>query len=121
MAATPMGEHMPFAGTLELAGFDLSINRRRVEAIVRAVPHYVPAWQPTNLKVVEVWRGLRPCTPDGLPLLGRPRRWDNVVVTAGHAMIGVSLGPITGQIVAQLVVGDEPIYDLALTDPDRFG
>ena len=68
-----MGDKLRFAGTLELAGMDTSINRRRVAAIVNAVPRYVPAWTPDALELIEVWRGLRPCTPDGLPFLGRPR------------------------------------------------
>ncbi|HCV26199.1 MAG TPA: FAD-dependent oxidoreductase, partial [Candidatus Latescibacteria bacterium] len=59
---------------------------------------------------------------DGLPLLGRPRRWQNLVLAAGHAMIGISLGAVTGQKAAQLVTGatTEP-HDLRLLDPDRFG
>ena len=121
VAMTPMGRgRLRFAGTLELAGMDLSINQRRVDAIMRGVPRYVPHWDPSSFRVHEVWRGLRPCTPDGMALLGRPRRWGNVVVAAGHAMIGLSLGPVTGRIVSRLVAGEEPGHDLSLLDPDRF-
>ena len=121
VAMTPMGRgRVRFAGTLELAGMDLSINQRRVDAIMRGVPRYIPHWDPSSFRVHEVWRGLRPCTPDGMALLGRPRRWRNVVVAAGHAMIGLSLGPVTGRIVSRLVAGEEPGHDLDLLDPDRF-
>ena len=121
VAMTPMGrDRVRFAGTLELAGMDLSINQRRVDAIMRGVPRYIPHWDPSSFRVHEVWRGLRPCTPDGMALLGRPRRWRNVVVAAGHAMIGLSLGPVTGRIVSRLVAGEEPGHDLVLLDPDRF-
>ncbi len=121
VAMTPMGrDRVRFAGTLELAGMDLSINQRRVDAIMRGVPRYIPHWDPSSFRVHEVWRGLRPCTPDGMALLGRPRRWRNVVVAAGHAMIGLSLGPVTGRIVSRLVAGEEPGHDLDLLDPDRF-
>ncbi len=110
-----------FAGTLELAGMDFSINQRRVDALTSAVPRYLPTWNPDDFVVEEVWRGLRPCTPDGLPMLGRPHRWENLVVAAGHAMIGISLGAVTGQKAAQIVTGasTEP-HDLRLLDPDRF-
>lgn len=122
VAVTPLGDaRLRFAGTLELAGLDLSVNRRRVDAIVRSVPRYLPDWDPANFRVREVWRGLRPCTPDGMAILGRPREWDNVVLAAGHAMIGMSLGPVTGQIVSRLVHGQDSGFDLNLLDPDRFG
>lgn len=121
VGVTPLGlGRLRFAGTLEMAGLDLSVNRRRLGAIVQAVPRYLPDWNPETFQVQEVWRGLRPCTPDGLAVLGRPGAWDNVVVAAGHAMIGMSLGPITGQLVAQIVDGQTPDMDLSLLDPDRF-
>jgi D-amino-acid dehydrogenase len=120
VAVTPMGDLLRFAGTLELSGFDLGIDRRRVAAILRAVPTYVPELAPDRLELVEIWRGLRPLTPDSLPLLGRPRAWRNLVLAAGHAMIGVSLAPITGKIVAQLVARQPVGMDITLLDPDRF-
>ena len=63
------------------------------------------------------WAGLRPCLPDGLPAIGR---LGNVVVATGHAMKGVSLAPVTGRLVAQLVAGEQPDHDLAPLDPNRF-
>ena len=120
VAVTPMADKLRFAGTLELAGMDLSINHRRVAAIVNSVPQYVPAWDPDELELIEVWRGLRPCSPDGLPYLGRARDCENLTVAAGHGMIGISLGPVTGQITAQLVQREDPGFDLALCGVDRF-
>lgn len=118
VAVTPIGNLLRFAGTLELAGMDLSVNRRRVKAIRRAAREYLSGTD--GLEPAEVWRGLRPCTPDGLPLLGRPAGLSNLIVAAGHAMVGLSLGPVTGQIVAQLACGERPPFDLALLSPDRF-
>jgi D-amino-acid dehydrogenase len=118
-AVTPMEDTLRVAGTLELAGLDLSINRRRVGAVVRAAASYIAGVE--GYTVREIWRGLRPCTPDGLPLLGRPAGWENVILATGHAMIGVSLGPITGKLVAELVAGRPPEMNVALLDPDRFG
>ncbi len=114
-----MGEFLRFGGTLELAGMDLSINRRRVEALRRKALACIEGGE--SLELLEIWRGLRPCTPDGLPLVGRPRRFDNLVVAAGHAMVGMSMGPATGKLVAQLAAGATPPADVRLLDPDRFG
>jgi D-amino-acid dehydrogenase len=118
MAVTPMGETLRFGGTLELAGLDLSISRRRVEAVRRAPGRYLAGCD--GLELIEVWRGLRPCMPDGLPVIGRPKRPDNFIVATGHAMMGVSLGPITGKLVADLASRETPQIDLALLKPDRF-
>lgn len=120
-AITPMGDWLRLAGTLELAGFDLSIARRRVEAIVRgARPYLAPGVLGDHLELVEIWRGWRPVLPDGLPAIGRPARYDNLVMATGHAMIGMSLGPVTGQLVAELVAGKPVSADLGLLQPDRF-
>jgi len=115
---TPMGEFLRFGGTLELAGMDLSINRRRVEALRKKALACIEGGD--SLELLEIWRGLRPCTPDGLPLVGRPRRYENLVLAAGHAMVGMSMGPATGKLVAQLAGGAAPPADVGLLDPDRF-
>jgi len=67
--------------------------------------------------VLVTWAGLRPCLPDGLPAIGLLGR---AVVATGHAMKGVSLAPITGRLVAQLVAGETPDVDLRPFDPNRF-
>jgi D-amino-acid dehydrogenase len=117
-SVTPMGEFLRFGGTLELAGMDLSIKRRRVEALRRSALRCIEGAE--DLELLEIWRGLRPCTPDGLPLVGRSRRYGNLVLAAGHAMVGMSLGPVTGKLVAQLVGGQTLPTDLRALDPDRF-
>jgi D-amino-acid dehydrogenase len=117
-SVTPMGGFLRFGGTLELAGMDLSINRRRVNALRRSALRCIEGAE--ELQLLEIWRGLRPCTPDGLPLVGRSRRFGNLVLAAGHAMVGMSLGPVTGKLVAQLVAGSTPPADIRLLDPDRF-
>jgi D-amino-acid dehydrogenase len=118
VGVTPMGETLRLAGTLELAGLDLSIDRRRVNAIVRGARRYVRGLE--RLEVLEIWRGLRPCTPDGLPLIGRSERLENLIVATGHATIGVSLGPVTGKLVAQIAAGAPPTLDLSALRPERF-
>ena len=117
---TPMSDMVRFAGTLELAGFDMSINKRRLHAILKAVPAYFPDIDPDVLELIEIWRGLRPCSPDGLPYLGRPRQYDNTIIAAGHGMLGISLAPITGKIVAQLSSGQTPAVDMDALRIERF-
>lgn len=120
VAITPMGDFIRFAGTMELAGLDLSINKRRVEAIMKAVPRYLSGFQPATLTRTEPWAGLRPCTPDGLPYVGRFRAVQNLVVATGHAMMGVSLAPITGKLVSELILTNTPSLDVGPLSPERF-
>jgi D-amino-acid dehydrogenase len=113
--ATPLPGLLRLSGTLELAGLDLSISERRVEAIRRGGERWFRGLK--DRPVLETWAGLRPCLPDGLPAIGWKGR---SVVATGHAMKGVSLAPVTGRLVAQLVAGEQPSHDLAPLDPERF-
>ena len=117
-AITPMGPLLRLAGTMELAGMDFKITQRRVHAIQRAAIEHFHGIE--DLELIELWRGLRPCSPDGLPLIGRSHRWENLVVAAGHTQLGLSLGPVTGEIVTAIVEGRELPFDLSLVRPDRF-
>ncbi len=121
VAATPMGQALRFGGTMEIAGLDETINRRRVQGIIKSIPQYYPEFKESDFLGVEPWCGLRPCSPDGLPYLGRTGGWDNLVIAAGHSMMGVSLGPITGKIAAGILGEENLRMDLAILKPDRFG
>ena len=121
IAVTPMGSTLRFGGTMEIAGLNESITHERVQGIIESVPRYYPKFQPADFAGIQPWRGLRPCTPDGLPYLGRPARYDNLVIATGHAMMGLSLAPVTGTIVADLLSGQTPPFDLSLLSPDRYG
>ena len=118
VGVTPMGEQLRIAGTLELTGLDLRVNRRRLEAMLRAVRTYMPGLRSTP--TVEVWRGLRALTPDDLPILGRPAGTSGLVVATGHGMAGISQGPMTGELIAQILTGEKPALDLEPFSPDRF-
>jgi D-amino-acid dehydrogenase len=120
VAVTPLAGRLRLAGTMELAGMNPSVNMRRVEAIVRAVPRYYGGFDPRTGERSRPWYGFRPCSPDGLPYLGRLSAHPNLIVATGHAMIGISLGPITGRIVADLVAGRSTDIDLTLLSPDRY-
>ena len=116
--ATPMGDHLRLAGTLELAGHDSSINERRVEAIRRAMREYLPEMD--DIEEVEVWYGWRPLTPDTLPIIGPSPRWQNLIVATGHGMLGMSLGPVTGKLVADMVAGNANQDYLSALRVDRY-
>jgi len=117
---TPMRDTMRLAGTLELAGQDLSINRRRVQAILNSVSDYLPDIHTNTLDLIEIWRGLRPCTPDGLPFIGRSSIYSNLIVATGHAMLGITMSPITGKLISQLAATEEPLIDLTSLSVNRF-
>jgi len=117
---TPMDDMLRIAGTLELAGFDMSINNRRLQAILKSIPDYFPDFDIDSLEPIEIWRGLRPCSPDGLPYLGRPRRYDNVIIATGHGMKGISLAPVTGKLVSQLAAHEQPRVDITALSIERF-
>ena len=118
--ATPMGSDLRFAGTLEVAGTDQSVNMNRVRGIVDGIRQYYPD-MPVSMPAVEgVWKGLRPCSPDGLPYIGRAGRWGNLTIATGHGMMGLSLGPATGQLVAETVTNAPLSMDLTPFRPERF-
>lgn len=120
LAVTPMCGALRFGGTMEIAGLNLEINPARIRGIVRSAGHYFPAFPPETFAGIVPWRGLRPCSPDGLPYVGRSRAVDNLAVGSGHAMMGLSLGPITGRLLAETLSAEAPSIELTLLDPDRY-
>jgi len=120
VAVTPIGRALRVGGTLELSGLDPTIRAERVQGIVAAVQRYFPGFSDRDFRDLPAWHGFRPCAPDGLPYLGRCAGFRNLTAATGHAMMGVSLAPVTGRIVAQLLTGEAPRFDLHLLRPDRF-
>jgi len=121
VCVTPMGDRLRFAGTMEFAGLDFAVDRRRVKSIRRAAQSYLGALaSPAAMQRAEIWRGLRPMTPDSLPVIGRSPRHANLVIATGNCMLGMTQGPGTGELAAQLVAGEEPSIDLAPFALERF-
>jgi len=120
LAVTPMGSSLRFGGTMEIAGLNEDINPVRVRGIIKSVPKYFPEFTPADFADVKPWCGLRPCSPDGLPYVGRTARHANLTLATGHAMMGLSLGPITGRLMAEILSGEEPSIEIGLLDPDRY-
>ncbi|MEO6721500.1 MAG: FAD-dependent oxidoreductase [Ferruginibacter sp.] len=120
VAITPMNGHMRYGGTMEIAPVNDKINLNRVEGIVRSVPKYFPGIQLAMPDKKDIWFGFRPCSPDGLPYIGYSRKISNLVIAGGHAMSGLSLGPASGKIVAELANRLAPSVDINRFNPDRF-
>ena len=92
---------------------------RRARALERAAESEVPGVLAGAGR--ERWVGMRPITPDGLPVLGRLPRTDNVYVATGHQMLGLTLAPSTGKAMAELILEGASVVDLTPFSPERFG
>ena len=121
VAVTPMGSSLRIAGTMEICGKNQSISKARVLGIIESFCKFYPEYSPEDFLNLSPWVGLRPCSPDGLPYLGKPSKHDNLVIASGHAMMGLSLAPISGYLVKQLISGERPCFDLSPLHPNRFG
>jgi D-amino-acid dehydrogenase len=120
VAATPMGRSLRFGGTLEISGFNPEIDMKRVKGIIDTIPRFYPGIRPALPEKANVWQGFRPCTPDGLPYVGRSRHYPNLIVATGHAMMGLSLATGTGKVVADLASERQPQVDIEAFRPERF-
>jgi D-amino-acid dehydrogenase len=115
----------PFDGGVRIAGvFELGARKADVapgagERLLAAARPYLSGWQPQSDGPVEAWAGLRPATPDGLPLIGALPGLDGVYLATGHGMLGVTLAPATADLLAPLVLEDRAAPELAPFDPAR--
>lgn len=117
---TPLEETFRVAGTFTFAGFDEVYRQRRIKAVVRSMTAYFPDIDPSSMNLVEIWQGFRPCSPDGLPYIGRTARVENLIIATGHGMLGITQAPISGKIVSTLATEDRPPLDIGPLNPDRF-
>ncbi|MEP7144296.1 MAG: FAD-dependent oxidoreductase [Ferruginibacter sp.] len=120
VAITPMNGHMRYGGTMEIASINNKINLNRVEGIIQSVPKYFPGIKLEMPDKKDIWFGFRPCSPDGLPYLGYSKKINNLIIAGGHAMSGLSLGPASGKVVAELACRQTTSVDIAAFDPNRF-
>ena len=120
IATTPMLNSLRFAGTMEVSGTQLNVNQRRIDGIVKAIKEFMPQFEHQDFSRIKPWAGLRPCTPDGLPYIGRTKRYKNLLVGTGHAMLGLTLGPITGQLLSQEIIGEQQDYVSSLLEVERY-
>lgn len=120
IAVTPMGRTLRFGGTMELSGINDIVRPERVRQIIESVPEYYPEFSDADFAGIRPWFGLRPVSPDGMPYIGRFGKCSNLLTACGHAMLGVTLAPITGALVADVIAGRPPSIPLTHLSPDRF-
>jgi D-amino-acid dehydrogenase len=115
-----MGDKLRFGGTMTIGKPDQVIAPEKIRGITKSVASYLPRFKAQHFDGIQPWVGLRPVTPDGLPYIGRTNHWKNLTVAAGHAMMGISLGPITGQLTTQIVTGERTSVSVERLSPDRY-
>jgi D-amino-acid dehydrogenase len=118
IAVNPHRDALRIAGTLELVRDDFSINARRVDVILQGAKAMLNIAEAPARR--EIWRGLRPCTPDGMPAIGRARGRGDVWLATGHQMAGLKAAPGTGLLLAQLMTGEAPRFDPEPFRADRY-
>jgi D-amino-acid dehydrogenase len=120
VAVTPMNGSIRFGGTMEIGKINDKVNMNRVKGIVESVPKYFPDFQLPVPEQKDIWFGFRPCSPDGLPYIGMSEKYKNLAIATGHAMIGLSLAPATGKLIADAFNGEKSSINTRLFAPGRF-
>ena len=118
VCVTSWADGYRLGSTMEFAGFDDSLNVKRLDALERGARDYLKA--PVGEHVVSRWYGWRPMTYDDLPILGRSPKHRNLFLATGHGMLGMSMSAITGQLLAAQMTGRETAIDLAPYSVSRF-
>jgi D-amino-acid dehydrogenase len=118
VAVTPMQSGYRLGSMMEFVGYDSSINPRRLNILKDGAAVYLR--EPFCEPVQETWYGWRPMTYDGKPIIDRSPAYENVMIAAGHNMLGLSMAPATGQLVADLLTGQSPRLDAAPYSVKRF-
>jgi len=106
------------AGIFDLTGIDETLKRRRVDAIVRSSAVFLKDWQPNEVELE--WAGLRPYPSDGLPVIGAVPGREGLFVATGHGRMGITLGPVTGKLLAQVILESAAPRELEPFRIERF-
>jgi D-amino-acid dehydrogenase len=120
VAVTPMNGNVRFGGTMEVGKINRKVNMNRVRGIVESVPNYFPGFKLEVPAEKDIWYGFRPVSPDGMPYIGLSKKYKNLAVATGHAMIGLSLGPATGKLLCQMLDGVATTVDVSPYAVERF-
>jgi D-amino-acid dehydrogenase len=120
VAVTPFGDSVRFGGTMEITNINQHINQTRVKGIFESIQPYYENFSPILPEQKEIWTGLRPCSPDGLPYIGPTKKLNNVFFGSGHSMMGVSLAPATGKVLAAQILDKKIPFPADAFSPDRY-
>lgn len=118
VGCTPFGEGMRIGGTMEFSGVNLRLDRHRIDHVIADARSSFVQWREPDVR--SEWAGMRPIAPDGLPVVGRPPRLENVYLATGYAMQGMTLGPPAGEALADFVTSGRCPDVLEPFAPDRF-
>ena len=118
VVVTPMQSGYRLGSTMEFSGYDTSLNKSRLAALKSGAEHYLH--QPYTEQVDEEWFGWRPMTYDGIPIIDSCPKVENVWVAAGHNMLGLSMAPATGQLIGEMIAGEETHLDRESYSLSRF-
>ena len=120
-AVTPMdGNKIRFGGTMEITPHKTPPRMNRVQGILDAVQRFYPEFEIPFPAKEKIWYGYRPCSADGLPYIGRVKKYGNLTIATGHSMLGLSLGAGTGKLVAELVDRQPASMDISPFAVERF-
>lgn len=120
-AITPMnGNKIRFGGTMEITSHKTAPRMNRVQGVLDAVKRFYPDFDVPLPAMEKIWYGYRPCSADGLPYIGRAKKYKNVTIATGHSMLGLSLGAGTGKLVEQIISGKPTDMPVGAFDPGRF-
>lgn len=119
VALTPFRTGYRIGSTMEFSGYDRTLNERRIALLSEGASRYLR--DPSTPQVEERWFGWRPMTYDDLPIIDRSPAMENVYLATGHGMLGLTLAPVTGKLIAELIGGRSPHVDVAPMSVRRFG
>ena len=119
LGLSPFDAGVRVAGVFELGATDTAVSPAVGERLLAAARPYLGGWRPDPDGPAEAWAGLRPATPDGLPLIGALPGLDGIYLATGHGMLGVTLAPATADLLAPLVLEGRAAPELTPFDPAR--
>lgn len=119
-AVTPWKKSLRIGGTMEFSGNNNTVLLKRMEGIYNSVKKFYPGLQIEVPQSDKIWTGLRPVSPDGLPFLGKAKNLDNLLISGGNAMLGISEGAADGQIISDLIGKRSTSIDISAFKVDRF-
>uniref|UniRef100_UPI00356388FB NAD(P)/FAD-dependent oxidoreductase n=1 Tax=Mariniphaga sediminis TaxID=1628158 RepID=UPI00356388FB len=120
VALTPFTNSLRLGSGMEFNGKTGQVDLRRVQEMLDRTHNALPGFPKSEARKLKIWEGLRPVTPDGIPLIGRTKQFENLLVATGHAMMGVSLAPVTGKIISEIVEGKTDGLFSDFLSPARF-
>ncbi|MEO6837043.1 MAG: FAD-dependent oxidoreductase [Ginsengibacter sp.] len=119
-AITPWGNKLRIGGTMEFSGNNNKILIKRMEGIYKSVKLFYPGLKIGFPPADKIWTGLRPVSPDGLPYIGKTKIYDNLLISGGNAMLGISEGAASGLIISDIVDNLSAPIDISAFEVGRF-